>query len=316
MNPAEILAGRLTRYRSIIPDWEVSLGEKSCVDDFLTASSRSLPITLRVNTLRTTPEKLRERLSRKGFRLIGRSWAKDLFTVDGERVGKTLEHWLGLFYLQEAVQTLPVSVLDPQPGEQTLDLCAAPGGKSTQIAAQMENKGLLVANEPNGRRRPALVANLNRAGILNTAVTAYRGESFPLRMKFDRVLVDAPCSAEGTLRKGISARSGAAETTIARLARIQQRLIRRGYDLLRPGGALVYSTCTFAPEENEAIAAHLLAERDAILAPISLPFSASQGIVEWNGEEFPHAITGCVRIYPQQIDSGGGFIARFRKPCR
>jgi NOL1/NOP2/sun family putative RNA methylase len=304
VNPDEVLAGRLVRYRSIIPAWE----------DFLVAASRPLPVTLRVNTLYTTPDALRERLLRKGFQLSGFPWASDLFLVAGESVGRTLEHWLGLFYLQEAVQTIPVLLLDPQPGERVLDLCAAPGGKCTHIAARMENKGLLVANEPSGRRQPSLLANLNRLGILNTAVTAYRGESFPLRLSFDRVLVDAPCSAEGTLRKESSVRRGASVTTIERLVRLQRRLILRGYDLLCPGGTLVYSTCTFAPEENEAVAAYLLTERDAVLEPVTLPFHSSPGIEEWNGEILPPAVAGCVRIYPHQIDSGGGFIARFRKP--
>ncbi|MCK4355911.1 NOL1/NOP2/sun family putative RNA methylase [Candidatus Bipolaricaulota bacterium] len=304
MNQEELLPGLLTRYRKIIPDWE----------DFLTCSTRSLPVSVRVNTLRIAPEALAERLAQKGFHLTPIPWADDLFVVEGTKVAKTIEHWLGLFYVQEAVQTVPVCLLDPRPGERVLDLCAAPGGKCTQIAVLMENRGLLVANEPNGRRQPSLLASLNRFGALNASVTSYRGESFPLRAGFDRVLVDAPCSAEGTLRKERSLRGGAFTATIERLVRLQRRLILRGYDLLRPGGRLVYSTCTFAPEENEAIAAFLLGERDATIEPISLPFASSPGVREWEGTIFPASITGCAGIYPHQIDSGGGFAARFRKP--
>ncbi len=304
MNQGELLPGRLTRYHKIIPDWE----------DFLTCSTHPLPVSVRVNTLRIAPEALAERLAQKGFRLTSIPWADDLFVVEGAKVAKTIEHWLGLFYVQEAVQTVPARLLDPRPGERVLDLCAAPGGKCTQIAVLMENRGLLVANEPNGQRQPSLLASLNRFGALNASVTSYRGESFPLRVGFDRVLVDAPCSAEGTLRKERSLRGGAFTATIERLVRLQRRLILRGYDLLRPGGRLVYSTCTFAPEENEAIAAFLLGERDAMIEPISLPFSSSPGVREWEGTIFPASITGCARIYPHQIDSGGGFAARFRKP--
>jgi 16S rRNA C967 or C1407 C5-methylase (RsmB/RsmF family) len=145
-------------------------------------------------------------------------------------------------------------------------------------------------------------------------VTEYQGESFPLRASFDRVLIDAPCSAEGTLRKEKALSNGASLKAIKRMAAIQRRLIRRGYALLRPGGTLVYSTCTFAPEENEATAAALLAETDARLEPVTLPVPASPGIRAWRGQPFPEGICGCARIYPHQIDSGGGFIARFRKP--
>jgi len=304
VSPTRFSRNQLVRYRDIIPDWEA----------FLASCRRPLPTTIRTNTLRITAEGLVERLTRKGLQLEAIPWAPGVFTVAGDEVGKRLEHWLGLFYVQEAVQVLPASVLDPRPGERVLDLCAAPGGKCTQIAVLMQNKGLVVANEPNGRRQQALLANLNRLGILNAAVTEYRGESFPLGAAFDRVLIDAPCSAEGTLRKEPAMQKGAFPATIERMAAIQRRLIRRGYDLLRPGGTLVYSTCTFAPEENEAVAAVLLADTDACVEPVTLPSPASPGIKTWQGLTFPEEIAGCVRIYPHQIDSGGGFIARFRKP--
>lgn len=304
VSPTGYSKNQLGRYIDIIPDWE----------GFLAFCHRPLPTTIRTNTLRITAEDLVERLTRTGLELEAIAWAPGVFTVASDNVGKRLEHWLGLFYVQEAVQVLPAFVLAPRPGERVLDLCAAPGGKCTQIAALMQNKGLVVANEPNGRRQQALLANLNRLGVLNAAVTEYRGESFPLGASFDRVLIDAPCSAEGTLRKEPAMQKGASPAAIKRMAAIQRRLIRRGYELLRPGGTLVYSTCTFAPEENEAVAAVLLADTDARLEPVVLPFPASPGIKAWQGLTFPEEITGCVRIYPHQIDSGGAFIARFRKP--
>ncbi len=304
VSPTRFSSNQLARYREIIPDWE----------GFLASCRRPLPLTVRTNTLRITPQELVERLTQKRLQLEAVPWAPGVFTVAEEGVGKRLEHWLGLFYVQEAVQVLPALVLDPRPGERVLDLCAAPGGKCTQIAALMQNKGLVVANEPNGRRQQALLANLNRLGVLNAAVTEYRGESFPVGASFDRVLIDAPCSAEGTLRKEPAMQKGASPATIKRMAAIQRRLIRRGYDLLRPGGTLVYSTCTFAPEENEAVAAVLLADTDACLEPVTFPLPVSPAIKTWQGLTFPEEIAGCVRIYPHQIDSGGGFIARFKKP--
>ena len=295
--------GLLPRYRAIIPDW----------DRFLDTCQRPLPTVVRTNTLRITAEKLRKRLMQQGISASHLPWEATLIEVD-RPVGKTIEHWLGLLYIQEAVQVLPVIALDPQPGDAVLDLCAAPGGKSTQIATRMKGIGPLVANEPSGRRQQALLANVNRFGILNTTITTYRGESFPLRARFDRVLVDAPCSAEGTLRKVPSLRTGASKGTISRLARLQKRLIVRAYDLLRPGGVLVYSTCTFAPEENESVVAHLLEARDARLLPLSLPFEASPGLSSWESETYPSEIRACARVYPHQIDSGGGFVARLERP--
>jgi len=295
--------GLLPRYRAVIPEW----------DRFLQACGRPLPTTVRANTLRIGPEALRTRLADQGICASRLAWEATVLRVD-RPVGNTIEHWLGLLYVQEAVQVLPVIALAPRPGDAVVDLCAAPGGKSTQISAQMRGVGPLVANEPNGRRQQALLANINRLGILNATVTAYRGESFPLRARFDRVLVDAPCSAEGTLRKEPSLRSGAPMGTIARLARLQRRLILRGFDLLRPGGVLVYSTCTFAPEENESVVAHLLKTRDARLCPLSLPFEASPGLTSWKSEDYPSELRECARIYPHQIDSGGGFLARIERP--
>ena len=296
-------AGFLPRYRAIIPGW----------DRLLDTCQRPLPTIVRTNTLRIAPEDLRERLLQQGISTSRVPWEATLLEAD-RPVGGTIEHWLGLLYVQEAVQVPPVIALDPRPGDAVLDLCAAPGGKSTQIAARMDGIGPLVANEPNGRRQQALLANINRLGILNATITSYRGESFPLRARFDRVLVDAPCSAEATLRKEPSLRAGASTETIARLGRLQKRLIVRAYDLLRPGGVLVYATCTFAPEENESVVAHLLKARDARLSPLSLPFEASPGLAAWGKETYPSEVRGCVRVYPHQIDSGGGFVARFERP--
>ena len=295
----------LERYRKIIPDW----------DRFISACTRPLPLTIRVNTLRASPQEVYDRLTSKGFSLSRVSWSDDLFYVDTARVSKTIEHWLGLFYIQEAVQTLPVRVLDPQPGETILDMAAAPGGKCTHIAACMHNQGPLIANEPVGKRQPSLMANINRLGVLNATVTSYRGESFPMHTLFDRVLLDAPCSAEGTLRKESTLRNGATAAAIARLSRLQQRLILKAYDLLKPGGTLVYSTCTFAPEENEGTVSHLLSARDAAITRVEIPFVAAHGVTEWGGEEYAPDISRCARIYPHHIDSGGGFIAKLRKPA-
>jgi len=292
----------LQRYRSIIGEW----------DTFLAIAQSPLPHVVRANTLKIAPSALQQRLLASGIGVASYDWTEELFEI-AEPPGRRIEHWLGLYYAQEAVQTLPVLALDPQPGETVLDLCAAPGGKATFIAARMQNRGTLVANEPSGRRQMSLLANINRLGVLNTMVTAYQGENFPMGTKFDRVLVDAPCSAEGTLRKEPSLQNGASMGTISRLARLQKRLIVRAFDLLAPAGLLVYSTCTFAPEENEAVLAHLLRERAANILPAELPVETCVGLTGWADEPFPEEIQRCVRVYPHHLNSGGGFLARIAR---
>jgi NOL1/NOP2/sun family putative RNA methylase len=292
----------IDRYRGIIDDWPA----------FQEASARSLPPVLRTNTLRIDPHDLCERLNAQGIELTGFDWDPRFFCAN-RPLGLTVEHWLGLYYIQEAVQAIPVLALDPQPGEQVLDLCAAPGGKTTDIADRMRNRGCVIANEPNGRRQQALLSNLNRVGPWNVTVTEYNGQDFPLASPFDRVLVDAPCSAEGTLRKESALADGASSATVLRLTRLQKMLILRGFDLLKPGGVLVYSTCTFAPEENEAVVQHLLRERAAHIVPLRLPFPHAPGVTAWNGEEFEPQLAGCARVYPHHLNSGGGFVARIER---
>jgi len=292
----------LDRYRPFIAEW----------DDFAAACGRPLPTDARINPLRSSLESLRDRLAPRGITIESSAW--DPCIIRASRpIGRTLEHWLGLFYLQERVQAAPVLALDPRPGERILDLCAAPGGKTVDIATRMRNVGLVVANEPNGRRQQALLTNINRIGVWNVTVTEYRGQDFPHAMAFDRVLVDAPCSAEGTLRKQSTLRDGAALPAIRRLARIQELLIVRAFDLLRVGGVLVYSTCTFAPEENEAVVSHLLTRRDARVTVFQPPFPHSTGLEAWNGTTFETGTALCVRIYPHHLDSGGGFVARIER---
>lgn len=293
----------LERYRPIVDDWP----------SFSEACARPLPIVIRANTLRTAPEALRRRVESYGLAAHPFPWDPRWMLINGP-AGRLVEHWLGHFYVQEAVQAVPIRALAPHPGEAILDLCAAPGGKSTDIASRMDGGGCLVANEPDRGRQQSLFANLRRLGAWNVSCTGYRGEGFPLDVSFDRVLLDAPCSAEGTLRKESALRNGAFASTIRRLAKLQRRLIERAYDLVRPGGVLVYSTCTFAPEENEATVAHLLRSRDARLTPVELPFPTASGLTEWNGEAYPEALRLCRRIYPHHLDSGGGFVARIERP--
>jgi len=294
----------MERYKGIIPDWE----------KFMEAIHTPLPTVIRTNTIKTTPNALRSRLESKGLKLEALGWNPLLFRVEGELpIGATLEHWLGLYYVQEATQTLPALALGPRPGERILDLCAAPGGKTTQIAALMDNRGTLVANDMNPKRLRALMANIYRLGAICCVVTECRGEHFPGEGIFDRVLVDAPCSAEGTARKYPHLRGGASLPYIHRMAAIQRGLLYRALELVVPGGIVVYSTCTIAPEENEGVVSGALRKGLAELLPWEPPVPHARGLTRFGREEYGEEMEKTVRIYPHHFDSDGGFIAVLRR---
>ncbi len=294
----------MERYKGIIPNWE----------RFWEAIHTPLPTVIRTNTIKTTPDELRARLEAKGFKLEPLGWDPLLFRVEGELpIGATLEHWLGLYYVQEATQTLPALALGPRPGERILDLCAAPGGKTTQIAALMDNRGTLVANDMNPKRLRALMANVYRLGAICCVVTECRGEHFPGEGIFDRVLVDAPCSAEGTARKYPHLRQGASVGYIQRMAAIQRGLLYRALELVVPGGIVVYSTCTIAPEENEGVVSAALRKGLAELLPWEPPVPHARGLPRFGREEYGEEMEKTVRIYPHHFDSDGGFIAVLRR---
>ncbi|HIE47296.1 TPA: RsmB/NOP family class I SAM-dependent RNA methyltransferase [Candidatus Bipolaricaulota bacterium] len=295
----------MDRYKDIIPDWHA----------FWEAIHTPLPTVIRTNTLRIAPEELRGRLQAKGFSLAPLPWEATCFRVSGSiPIGNTLEHWLGYYYVQEASQLLPVLALAPRPGERILDLCAAPGGKASQIAQYMRDKGLLVANEPAPKRLRALLANLYRLGVRCAVVTECPGERFPGDGEYDRVLVDAPCSGEGTARRHPHLRQGAPLGLIRRLAALQRRLLSRALRLARPGGVVVYSTCTLAPEENEGVVSHVLAQGLAELLPWTPPVPHDRGLPRFAGEEYGKELKRTVRIYPHHFDSEGGFVAVLRRP--
>lgn len=293
------------RYRDIIPDFEA----------FMETLERPKPITVRVNRLKATPKQVADALRQRGFNVTPLSWNEWFLRVEGEgSVAKTLEHWLGWFYMQEASAATAVMALDPQPGECILDLCASPGGKTTQMAELMNNTGLIVANDTNPKRLRALLANLSRLGVINTVVTQWDGRNYPdLGIAFDKVLVDTPCSAEGHARENPDLRDGADLKFIRSISGTQKGLLRRALELVKPDGIVVYSTCTFAPEENEAVVTYALEKIPCELLPIDLPVPHLPGLTHWEGREFDATMRHCVRIYPHHLDSGGMFIAKLRK---
>jgi len=270
---------------------------------------------LRTRQGRISPDALAERLIAQGFRLAPKTGLPGFFEIeDGPGpVTATLEHWLGLFYVQQASTGIAAPVLDPQPGERVLDMCSAPGGKTTHAADLMEDRGCLVAAEISDSRIRGLLSNVYRMGHSNILVIRSDGRDFPEGALFDRVLVDAPCGGEGTLRRkgGKSPYQSAAFKTY--VTGTQRGLLERAVRLTRPGGTILYVTCTFAPEENEAVVDQALRTLPVELEPIDLPMPHARGLTEFDGKVFDPRLQGAARIYPHHIDSGGLFLAKLIK---
>ena len=281
--------------------------------------------SIRVNTLKISPEKLKKRLENKGWR-INQPWEKypevmiiESALLPGE-LGRALEHLLGYYYVQELASMLPIITLKPKADETILDLCAAPGSKTTQIASEMNNTGLIIANEINLGRIKILASNLERCGVTNTIITRKEGRALCGRLKqnnfkFDKILLDAPCSGEGTLRSTPVTYQMWNPKTIRRLSRLQKQLFESAFEILKVGGEIIYSTCTHAPEENEEIANYALEKfKDEIkIEEVKLPIKCRPGISNWKDKEYSKETKQACRVYPQDNNTEGFFITKFRR---
>ena len=231
-------------------------------------------------------------------------WEPEGVYYDPEaRPGLHVYHEAGVYYLQEASAMAPVALLDPQPGERICDLCAAPGGKTTQIAGRMLGQGFLLCNEINSKRAKILSRNIERMAVSNALVTNEHPANLAQRFPgfFDRVLVDAPCSGEGMFRKEEAAVTDWSQETVEMCARRQAEILHSAAQLVRPGGRLVYSTCTFAPEEDEQAVAAFLA--------VHPEFQAETLDAPW----FVPGENGSHRMWPHKLLGEGHFAAVLRK---
>ncbi len=302
--------------------------------------------SFRCNTLKISPENLKKRLEEKGWKIkIPFEKYPEIMIVEGKydnkipsgaggrdeknnksklidlepgELGRSIEHLLGYYYIQEIASMLPVLVLEPKPEERVLDLCASPGSKTTQIAARMQNSGLLIANEVKFGRIKILAANLERCGVMNTIITRKDGIALCKRFKdenflFDKILLDAPCSGEGTIRSTPRTLEMWNINTIKQLSNLQKSLISSAIEILKPNGTLIYSTCTHAPEEDEEIVDFALKNFNVEVEKIELPLKTSPGIVRWEEKEYAEDVKYSCRVYPQLADTEGFFIAKIRK---
>lgn len=293
-----------------LTDWE----------EFVKYNSKFLRRSIRVNTLKISVKELKKRIEDK-WHLQPVKWCKEGFFIEhkglGEDyrrdVGNLTEHSLGYIFIQEASSMIPPRVLLPEPGDIILDMCASPGSKTTQIAQYMNNEGLLVANDYKFERNKALGLNLQRSGVLNTVMTLKDARKFS-GFSFDKILIDAPCSGTGTIRKSPKTMKIWNPNMIKRLAKTQRELIENAFNNLRKGGVLVYSTCSIEPEENESVVSYLLDKyENATTEQIEIDINKSSPVDEFENARFNEGVRNCLRIWPQDNDTDGFFVCRIRK---
>ena len=282
-------------------------------DSFISSYEKERVQGLRRNPLKVSEEEFDQMCP---FELKKIPWVREGYYYHaGDRPGKHPYHEAGLYYIQEPSAMAVVELLDPQPGERILDLCAAPGGKTTHIAGRMEGKGFLVSNEIHPARAKILSQNVERFGIGNGVVTnedsGRLSARFPLF--FDRIVVDAPCSGEGMFRKDEAARLQWSPEHVAICARRQEEILSNAAAMLKPGGTMVYSTCTFSPEENEqVIEAFLLANPEFSILDMGERQGLSNGRPEWS-KTGRSDLSGTYRIWPHQSDGEGHYLAVLKK---
>ncbi|OVE74500.1 hypothetical protein BVX95_02205 [archaeon D22] len=298
------------KYRALCRDEEY-------YEEFMKYSLSFLRRSIRINTLKADIDSVKKSLKEKGWILKQIPWSKEGFWVTNETgrrdIGNTKEHALGYIYVQEAVSMIPPVVLDPQPGETVLDMCASPGSKTSQLAMYMKNEGILLANDYQGMRVRPLGLNMQRIGATNVLITLMDGARYR-DIEFDRILVDAPCSGSGTIRKSLKTLRMWSENSIKRIASQQKTLISNAFTLLKPGGTMVYSTCSLEPEENEAMVDFLLKKfPEADCVPFEMDMKWGEPVMEWNGEKFDERVKNTLRIWPQDNDTEGFFVAKLTK---
>jgi 16S rRNA C967 or C1407 C5-methylase (RsmB/RsmF family)/NOL1/NOP2/fmu family ribosome biogenesis protein len=286
------------------------LGEE--IDPFLSRLEEEV-VGLRINTLRASPSEAREMIP---FPLEPLGYPEEGFRMQaGQPAGKHPYHAAGLYYIQDPAAMMVGALADPRPGERVADLSAAPGGKATHLASRMGDSGFLLANDIHPTRARELAGNLERFGVRNAAVTVESVERLAARLPgyFDRVLLDAPCSGEAMFFKSEAARKDWDAGAVDGCARRQEELLLQAAQMVRPGGLLVYSTCTFSPEEDERVIARFIRERqDFIIEEAAGPAGSSSGRPDWVEPELTE-LSRTVRLWPHRFAGAGHFIALLRR---
>jgi NOL1/NOP2/sun family putative RNA methylase len=292
------------------------------VDDvkaFAAAAGRPQPLFVWTNPFRTTPSRLADVLRQDGYDPKALAWHPEAFRIKrgDERLGRHWAYLAGWFHIQEASSMIPALVLDPQPGERILDLCAAPGNKTALLARALENRGTIVANDVFWDRIRPLRSAVDRLGLLNVSVTCHDGTAYPRGAgQFDRVLVDVPCSCEGTSRRYPYILHRQPTRLKPRRFKKQKLLLQSAIRRCRQGGRILYSTCTYAPEENEAVVNAVLGDMpdEVRIVRAGLPeLKTAPGLTSWGQQTFQTDLQNSIRIWPHLNDSGGFYLALLEK---
>ncbi|XP_030327506.1 probable 28S rRNA (cytosine(4447)-C(5))-methyltransferase isoform X2 [Strigops habroptila] len=288
--------------------------------NFLEANEVPRPVTIRTNTLKTRRRDLAQALINRGVNLdpLGK-WSKTGLVIYDSSVpiGATPEYLAGHYMLQGASSLLPVMALAPQENERILDMCCAPGGKTSYIAQLMKNTGTILANDSNAERLRSVVGNLHRLGVTNAVVSNCDGRQFPKVLGgFDRVLLDAPCSGTGVISKDPAVKTNKDEKDILRCAHLQKELILSAIDSVNAasetGGYIVYCTCSVMVEENEWVVDYALKKRNVRLVATGLDFG-KEGFTRFKDRRFHPSLKSTRRFYPHTHNMDGFFIAKFKK---
>ena len=289
----------LARYASALDDF----------DAFAASLSRPLPQTIMANPLKIAAEQLPE-LFGEELSLTPVGWCPGAFRLSAQdRPGRLWGFTAGLYIVQEEASLLPARLLEARPGDRVLDLCAAPGNKTAHLALALGNRGTVMANDLKVARLQALYDLCRRLGLCNISVSGHDGAVFPVAdAQFDRILVDAPCTSEGKAQRGyLRASSDRFRTFVCGQ---QRALLRRAFELCKPGGRIVYSTCTFAPEENEASVSAVLealgGRLRALPSPVDVP-GAAAGLAEFAGKTYHPDLRHGIRLWPHRTETGGFF---------
>jgi ribosomal RNA methyltransferase Nop2 len=289
--------------------------------EFLDANEQPRPVTIRANPLKTRRGELARSLINRGMNVDpAAKWTKvGLVVYDSQvPVGATPEYLAGHYIIQGLCSFLPVMALAPQPNERVLDMCSAPGGKTTHIASLMRNTGVLFANDANGDRCKAIVGNIHRMGVNNCIISNLDGCEYAKiqPQSFDRILLDAPCSGTGVIWKDQSVKTSKSLEDIKARYTMQRRLLLSAIDALsassKTGGYLVYSTCSVLVEENEAVVQYALEKRDVKLVPTGLDLGVD-GYTKYRQYRFHPSMSSTKRFYPHVHNIDGFFVAKFKK---
>lgn len=309
-------------YNRFLLEKIISLMKIGEVLEFIKANDHERPRVIRTNTLKTSRKELQRVLNERGVRLdtLEGGWSKlGMIVYDAQvPLGSTPEYLAGHYMLQSPSSFMPVMALAPKPGMRVLDMCAAPGGKTTHMAQLMNNQGVIIANDINKDRAQSLIANIHRLGVFNTIVVNYQGTAFPTLMgAFDRVLLDAPCSGTGVIARDPTVKNTKSEADLQMLTKNQKELILAAFDSVTAGGGgeLCYCTCSVLVEENEEVVDYLLRKRSAARCvppkrlDKGLDEALTKGIKRYQGKIFDDSIVNCRRVYPHKMNMDGFFFA-------